>query len=164
MKKIIFVTAGILYVISFLTAGRGFNLLGGNQDYGPFDFVCLVASLLASSLIFIPVFRKILKSTESLSYKIIYTFILNLGIFGLSMLIWIIGGNILDERNGLARILNIISLSVLFAIIMLVIYLSLSNEDKQPQVAINKTTYSKRIIIFFTSIVVLLLLFLRLIH
>ena len=156
MKKPLCIAAIILlYIISLYNAGQEICFIGSCDYEGP-DFVCIVAALISSTLLFLPILKKVSNSTESLVYKIIYIFISNLGIFCLTMLIWIVSGGITEKKYGFERILDKVQYAIPFSIIGIIVYF-VTRKDKN-YIKIDRRHYTAYLLIFLSVIAFLLAL------
>jgi hypothetical protein len=156
MKKILLVVAVVVLFISFLISSF-YNYFPTSNLTSSYNFIVsiyylilLICSLYISFLII----NNLTKFHLSLANKIVYSFMINFSIFGLILIMWIFGGNVIHDDKGLATTLIIIPSVIVFAVIGFVIGLILST--KRRNITISSGVFKYK---FFSGIFFVLVLF-----
>jgi hypothetical protein len=128
MKKISFwVTMGMLLITFLILSFCNYSPTSNFRDLynllGLIYFLILIICGLYTSIVII---NSITKSPLSLINKTVYSFMINFSIFGLILLMWIFGGNTINDDKGLATTIIIIPSVIIFTAIGFIISLILS--------------------------------------
>jgi len=152
----------VLYVFSFFVAGVessfGENLL----ESASVGTISIIISTLVGLAISLPLIKKESKSKDSSFYKVLYGVILNLAVIGMSLIIWILGDNVLSDFWKRGLMLPIIIVDLVTVIIIGVVFSLNSSETKIDEDIlvgdkIHKAKY--KIHIFFSLVILVLLSF-----